>query len=347
MQDFEKGVPERLVLSGEGLRQMTSGQYTTLLKNLGRMGIEAHPTNSEHEEISAELLDTDKVSEKTLLEFAEANGYDESLVVRLWNSLARSYWGKKDEIEKRDRGESYDRFELRNPIEFVESEDGSRTITMSSLESTIQWLLNDVRDGHYIPIRNFGDRSLSFLAHYVNETLKPEEPYQAKYSPDYVDELAPEVIPPAEDYEVDSESPLLETINIDGEDIKVVSAKAIRGVCKTIGIKPNRASHLRFVFDEVAEALVGDVPDVKRQDKPKLVSDGLVYLKTKPSSGYYSDPDIIEWGVSPDKFVDLMRDYQDGKLELKSMTRLMNFMVTNYIVAIQSVASTDAQSEKG
>jgi len=34
-------------------------------------------------------------------------------------------------------------------------------------------------------------------------------------------------------------------------------------------------------------------------------------------------------------------------LELKSMTRLMNFMVTNYIVAIQSVASTDAQSEKG
>jgi len=344
MQDFEKGVPERLVLSGEGLRQMTPGQYTTLLKNLGRMGIEAHPTDSEHEEASTELLDSGNVSKGALLEFAEANGYDESLVVRLWNSLFRSDWSKQDQIEKRDRGEPFERLDLRNPIEFVKNEDGSRTIPMSSLEATVQWLIGS--DGNYLPIRNFGDRSLSFLVHYVNETLKPEEPYQAKYAPNYVDGLAPKVIPSAEEYEIDPESPYLETIKIDGEDTKVVSAKAIRGVCKSIGIKPHRASHLRFVFDDAAAALVGNVPDMMHQDKPELVSDGLIYLKTRPTAGYWGQPDVIEWGVSPDKFVELMRDYQDGKIELKSMTRLTNFIITNYIAAIKSTVSLDTESEK-
>ena len=36
----DSGVPERIVLGGEGLRNMTYGHYAALIKQLGRMGIE-------------------------------------------------------------------------------------------------------------------------------------------------------------------------------------------------------------------------------------------------------------------------------------------------------------------
>lgn len=355
-------VRRNLVLSGEGLDEMSIGQYGTFLKTLGRMGIDVRPGFLPETEDSPEPWEeAEKVTHEKLKEFARKNGYTESITTRIWFGLKFTYYNKKFRDRLRQTGEQmHDSARARKidqyPILFEEIDyfaqageltpvDELRTLKMKSLIDTVEWLF---KEGGYkknsMPIHGFGHKSLSFLAHYVNENGNPAVPFTVKHHPNGDPDLKPEIIPPADQFEIDTDSPFLEEVGItnskflivsDTSTIKVVSPNSVREFCKTIGISANRTSSLMFHFMNIANALVPIMSNKMGQAKPEILANGLVYLRTRESVGSYSRNKYIEWGVEPGVFVDLMREHQNGKIKIEGMSEFSTYIFTKYVKALQ------------
>lgn len=350
--DGAEEVPKRVLLSGEGLEHMTPGQFATFVKNLGRMRIDVAVVPVSEGGASAELLEeSETATHEGLRRFAQGTGYGDALADRVWSGLQSAYYFKREREHNRQQGEPVGsgRTQIKReqcPIEFVEPEfyiqrgmlapvSALKKTKLSSLRKTVEWLF---AEGGYdldsFPIDKYGPRSLSFLSHYVNQTLQPEEPFEVRFEPSTKDEYAPEVIPPAEEYELDAASPYLEITAINGENVPVVSAKSIREYGKTIGIKGNRSSRLYEVFNEIAKMLVPDLPNKKGLNKPEVIANGVTYLRTNYRSAVYRTE---EWGIAPATFVDMIRGAQNGEIPLQTYVgEVTRFVITHYINAIRA-----------